>query len=581
MEKPNKSKKKMNSFNKNNEDSNIEIPKFPNELEKNIQIRETQEKLINVYEKMKIATDEYCQKIKDISKSLNPTIDNLEGKLQKIIFDLLNNISEMMKKIITKFEKKKINFSFKDMIESLRSKLDNFNKEYDEDLNILELIKKQYFDELNKYEIFIIKKELGLLESKNDNEINKKENKKKDKNTTSTDNHLKAFETQEKFIAIKSALKEKLKEIYLALNAERKLIYQSLIGNCKILYDIIKNDLNNLNEIIEEKRKFFFSENSNNLINDENINEQEIINTIFKEELYSFKFLSDDNNNTKEENEVEEEDISNRKKKKDKNENLNIDVLIGKLQESNFHRLINEIENNKIKFNKENSEKVQTLKDKNKIQSLINLIIDNPDEFDESKKNKLSSLLTYKGNQKTFMLYLNNYRAVGSFKMKQLTIEIFSDFFIYIIDFCFKNNNYKLIQIALILSSTYYYLGNKEKNNETEESEENKIYMSSQIKKSTTFMEKNFWLNYFKILVDEEIFKINNRIEQSTSEKQKKIAMFSSCFTLIKNMIDYDMEFVFINDILQEIIKEYKFTDSEKLEIINYLISENQEKSKK
>ena len=46
-------------------------------------------------------------------------------------------------------------------------------------------------------------------------------------------------------------------------------------------------------------------------------------------------------------------------------------------------------------------------------------------------------------------------------------------------------------------------------------------------------------------------------------------------------MIDYDMEFGFINDILQEIIKEYKFTDSEKLEIINYLISENQEKSKK
>ena len=580
MEKPNKSKKKMNSFNKNIEDSNIEIPKFQKELEKNIQIRETQEKLINVYEKMRIATDEYCQKIKDISKSLNPNIDNLEGRLQKIIFDLLNNISEMMKRIIIKFEKKKINFSFKDMIESLRSKLDNFNKEYDEDINILELIKKQYFDELNKYEIFIIKKELGLLESKNDNEINKKENKKKDKNLNLIDNHLKAFETQEKFIAIKSALKEKLKEIYLALNAERKLIYQSLMGNCKIIYDIIKNDLNNLNEIIEEKRKFFSSENSNKLINDENINEQEIINKIFKEELYSFKFLSNDIKNTKEENE-EEEDISNKKKKKDKNENLNIGILIGKLQESNFHSLINEIENNKIKFNKENSEKVKTLKDKNKIQSLINLIIDNPDEFDESKKNKLSSLLSYKGNQNTFMLYLNNYRAVGSFKMNQLTIKILSDFFIYIIDFCFKNDNCKLIQIALILSSTYYYLENKEKNNEKEESEENKIYLSSQIKKSTTFIEKNFWLNYFKILVDEEISKINTRIEQSTSEKQKNIAIFSSCFTLIKNMIDYDMEFGFINDILQEIIKEYKFTDSEKLEIINYLISENQEKSKK
>ena len=61
--------------------------------------------------------------------------------------------------------------AFKDMIESLRNKLDDFNKEYDEDLKILDFKKKEYFDEFNKYELFIINKELGLLETMNDNEI--------------------------------------------------------------------------------------------------------------------------------------------------------------------------------------------------------------------------------------------------------------------------------------------------------------------------------------------------------------------------------------------------------------------------
>ena len=39
--------------------------------------------------------------------------------------------------------------------------------------------RRAYFEEIKKYELYLIKKELGMLENNNENDVNKKDKKRK------------------------------------------------------------------------------------------------------------------------------------------------------------------------------------------------------------------------------------------------------------------------------------------------------------------------------------------------------------------------------------------------------------------
>ena len=172
-------------------------------------------------------------------------------------------------------------------------------------------------EEASKYEVFLINRELGLLDPKNDDEINiKKVRKKKDKNNPLIDNHLKVIEEQENYLAFKNDLIFQIKIILGCINTERKLVYNSLKLNTENLFKNINITLANINKIIAKEIASYFD---NNPIKDnENlINEDYAINTILKDDLYSFKFLS-----YNKENEIVKEDLKNKKKKNDKNEHL-------------------------------------------------------------------------------------------------------------------------------------------------------------------------------------------------------------------------------------------------------------------
>ena len=69
--------------------------------------------------------------------------------------------------------------------------------------------------------------------------------------------------------------------------------------------------------------------------------------------------------------------------------------------------------------------------------------------------------------------------------------------------------------------------------------------------------------------------------EITISDKQKSVAVYSSVFTLIKNMIDYDSDFVFINSVLEDVFRENKFSDTEKSDIVNFLMAESQQRKNK
>ena len=545
------------------------------ELGKNMEVHEFEEKIFDIFEDIKSATNEYCDKINQISKQLNSHQEKNIGIIQKIISKILKKSSEVMDNAIKVFEENK-RIPINNLYEDFNLKLDSFNKEYSQKIETMDSIRKNYREEVAQYEAYLINKELGLLESIN-NENNKK--KKKDKNIL-IDNHLKVFEQQEIYLAIKEDIQNKLKEIFKYINDGRKSIFSSLKQNIELFISSINICANELKNMISRVDEFYLKNPING--NEDLINEDNFINKIVKDDLYAFKFLLISKNTGIEENSEEQK---SKKKKKDKKDYLNVDSLLDKLDDENNMRLLKELDANQIKCNGDNNQKVTLLKNKKKIEKYLNIIIDEPDKLNVNYKNELNSLLEKnQDNQISFMQFLNNYRAKGSFELNKKTLIILCDFFISIVEKAVTNNDFKIIQFALILSLTYYHLKeaksigrNIQINNKI--NEERKIYMTNYLKKSKPFHSKEFWLNYLQALIHDEIDKLLKRKEKTISDKQKAVAVYSSSFTLIKNMVDYDLDFDFINQVLEEVCIQNKFKDEEKQEIANFLIAENQQKT--
>ena len=410
----------------------------------------------------------------------------------------------------------------------------------------------------------------------------KKKEKNKDKNKILNDNHERAHDKQELYIESKNELKTYLKNIIININSERILVYQALTHNCKIFHQVINEAIKNLHKSFKNGEVFI-----NNEINKYNeiVDEEFLINNIVKDELYSFKFLSIDKNKL---NKFNNEGDSNKKKKKDKkdkNEKLNIDNLLLELNDDNIISLLYKIKTNNIRLNKDNTDKIGLFGDKKAIESIIDLILNAPEKYDDDNKNKMISFLTSnEENHYSFMRYLNNYRTNGLFELKKLTITILCDLFTIIVEKALKDNNYKMIQYAFILSLTYCHIdenNNKDNKNNENNKNKNKIYLSRYLRNKKPFHEIKFWTNYFYSLVIDEEEKIAQRNNNQSDEKKKSVFIYTTSFTLIKNMIDYDLNFDFIKEILQEIFNKYKLKDTERSELVNYLIAEIQQNATK
>lgn len=552
------------------EEYNKAMDVIPKEIEKNNELRDFEEKMYDIYNSLKAATNNYCDEIRNIAKELNPNDKEYSGKIQKVIYDIIINIVEELESAIKKFKKDKSkNYQ---MFEEYIIPIDNFNKEIINKIEQFISDRKDYFEEMKKYEAFLINKELGLLDNK-ENDNNKKEKKKKHKDKNGlNDNHTESYDKQEKYINSKNALSSYFKDIIVNINSERILIYQSLSHNCFIFHKVINEGIKSMEEIL--KQVDLFINQGINKCNEGMINENNIINSIIKDELYSFKFLTNDKNNIN--NEEESPNKKKKKDKKDKQANLNVDNLLSNINDDNILTLINNIKENKIKLNNENTDKIGIFEDRKEIERLIDLILNDPDKFDENNKKEIFNLLSsHTENHYSFMKYLNNYRSNGLFELKKKTITILCDLFTLIVERAIKNNDFRIIQYSFILSLTYCHLEEENKN------DTNKIYMSKYLKNTKPFHEKNFWTNYFQSLIIDEEEKIAQRNNFKIDDKKKSVIIYSNIFTLLKNMIDYDLEFNFINEILQEIFSKNTFSDQEKSELVNYLMSEIEQKNKK
>ena len=426
----------------------------------------------------------------------------------------------------------------------------------------MECNKKIYHTEFNNFELGLIQDQIRQKEKELENKeekINEIDVKKDIKHNVNFDDNLSGIKSVQKmYLNTHKQLKSELLKIFELINIKRNLLL-------KIIHENFLNFLSNIHNVGEMINKRIDVENSSQFTfqNENYLKEiEEKVDNIFDDDIYQFKYLTKFNTI-----------IDEKREKLVKAENKDNDLL-EKLDDNDIEKITEKIEKYNIHFNQKNKHKIELIKTNKIIKAIAISIINTPEKFgEEEKENLLSLLKSSTDNQYLFVQYLNNYRGIEKFIFNSRTIKILCEIFEYILNLAFENKVFKLIQLSIILSQTYYHENDKSNENGKENS---KIYIIHYLKKLKLFKEKVFWKIYLEGIIEEEKKKIKANNTQNISEKQMSMIVFFSILTLTKNMIDCGLDMDLMTSITNEAFDTYNLPDNLKKDIINYLIVELQ-----
>ena len=532
--------------------------KISKEKDINSNINQFSQYLSDIFTSIKTLTNDYCIKLNQIIEKLNNTnkknknesqiILNMENYIYKTLKECTDIISKNFAKVECQKDEKDEN------LDKTEQNIDQLEEYLQLDINKMEFNRAAYLQEFNNFEISIIKEELDQKDNYDNDNDNKKKRIMIKEDDINNDNVSRILALQKSYFDISKKLRDEFKQILDMMHIKRKFILKTIYNEFKLFLSCINDTGEKINKITND-------ENTNNIFEDNEENSEKMdenINDIFKEDLYKFKFLSEFKTIKESKNEI-------------KNKRNNFEYLYDKLDENNIENIAKKLKKYDIQFSKENTEQFNVLQNNKIIKSKIDLIINAPLKFiPKERENFISLIKSSVQNQILFLQYLNNYRATGNLNLKELTINIFCEIFLHIL---MSSKDFKSIQLCIILSQTYYYEKDKPADNE---GEGNKIFMINYMKKWQIFKNKVFWKNYLDGLIDDEIKKINENKEKKISTKQMTTSVYSSIFTLTKNMVDFGLDMDFIINLTNEAFLKYNISDNLKKDIINYLIEELQ-----
>ena len=533
--------------------------KISKEKDINSNINQFSQYLSDIFTSIKTLTNDYCIKLNQIIEKLNNTnkknknesqiILNMENYIYKTLKECTDIISKNFAKVECQKDEKDEN------LDKTEQNIDQLEEYLQLDINKMEFNRAAYLQEFNNFEISIIKEELDQKENYgNDDDNEKKKRIMIKEDDINNDNVSRILALQKSYFDISKKLRDEFKQILNMMHIKRKFILKTIYNKFQLFLSCINDTGEKINKITND-------ENTNNIFEDNEENSEKMdekINDIFKEDLYKFKFLSEFKTIKESKNEI-------------KNKRNNFEYLYDKLDENNIENIAKKLKKYDIQFSKENTEQFNVLQNNKIIKSKIDLIINAPLKFiPKERENFISLIKSSVQNQILFLQYLNNYRATGNLNLKELTINIFCEIFLHIL---MSSKDFKSIQLCIILSQTYYYEKDKPADNE---GEGNKIFMINYMKKWQIFKNKVFWKNYLDGLIDDEIKKINESKEKKISTKQMTTSVYSSIFTMTKNMVDFGLDMDFIINLTNEAFLKYNISDNLKKDIINYLIEELQ-----
>ena len=483
-------------------------------------------------------TKKYCGQIATLALKLKPMANTIEGDLTQAIQGILLFNSISLETLANEMQNifKASTYQKDNSIQIL----DDFSKMFQEKLSDLLNNYGAYVNEIENYEKYLMKEEMGIKNnSLENNELN-----------NNIENVLRLRKNYVDKIAPMNEFLNKLSDFGLK---QEKLLNEEFFNISKIFVD-------KLNECLEGQKKKY---------QDQSAVLAELFNKIQSSKLENLKARVQDYSlhclsiyiNYKDAIRMKLNNGSDNQK--GKNFDLYKDITL-----ENIENIIQKMKNNGLEIKNKDLEDLEIEKVKDFIESKTKFLLSKTDEkFSLEDKNKIIEYIKNKEEYRLFFLQLlNNDRAKGG-RIQNLNIfNYIGEIFKCINDIMLDNNDYKSFKYVSIISMTYYY---------SEEKNGKKVYIYEFIKDNKRLKDINFWKCYVKHIVDLEI-KNNPTKEELKNEKTEqnklKFAAFSNVLTIANNMINFNLDENFVNEFISVVQKEYSLSKEEISQIKDLMV---------
>jgi len=468
---------------------------------------------------------------------------------------------------------------------TLNTKKNEFLENYSKQIAEIAQYNSDYHIEFTKYEDFLMKKHLGI-ENKNEQ---KKENNNCDKNNSNNK-------------------KKNIKDVEQVDNSNDN----NNVLKTKEIQDIIMKLAQESNDNIKKDLSYFFGLKKSS---EEQIYQllkgfgDSLIQGFFKEQNYMENLVAFNDKLAKKMETIEKKELEGYKhillnlkpyslKFFPNKNNEKLEMNINDLKFIDYEKIydiIMEIKDNALMMSEENLIKFEEIQKILYINHVIDSFFDKnygetkADKDKEKEKGKLK--ITETDEQKlykmknyfeldeiyrsSFIRHLNNKRVNGNLRINRKASEVLGDLLFNLCKNAIRDKDYPVFKIVSFLSVTYYFMENNKK-----------VYICKYLNSFPEFSNKQFWIDYLKAIIDEELKK-NNIVDKSISDyaytelknlKSKKIhvVIYSNIISLTKSMVDFGLKKDFITDWLELVVNNILYIEeSEKGEIMN-IINEEQ-----
>ena len=210
---------------------------------------------------------------------------------------------------------------------------------------------------------------------------------------------------------------------------------------------------------------------------------------------------------------------------------------------------------------------------KNKLREVIYKFFDKNKTTTEEDKKQLYELIAEPRTHHLFLIVLAKLRTNNRFCRDRFLIELLSDIMLKLLDQAQKTADFYVAKNCLILSQTFFFYDEKDKNK--------KIYISNYIKKHQWLQSPRFWGDFILRQILSEFNKVEERnkgndrmiisLKKYIPENMKpriSEVIFSQLLPYVGNMTEVEIDKKVIITIVDAILEKYPFVpESNKVEI--------------
>ena len=541
------------------------VTEFINEKSSNIiAIRKGINDIKDLFKDYIQITKTYCTQIASLALKLKPLANTIWGDLTQAIQGILlfnsislENLAKGMGEIFKNSKTKKR--------DSGVSGLEEFSNIYQVQLSDLISNYCLYITELEKYERYLMNKEMGFDNDVNSNS-NKGENNKDNTNNTinqsSTPNDNKIEKLTNNLETVLSFRKKYLDKVG-PINAlvhklvefgikEEKLLNEEFLNISKIF-------VGKLNECLEGQKKKYEDQNSVLLELYNKIKSEKFDNINSGIQEYSLHSLSIY---------INAKNLDRNKIKNGKQYALNQKgeefEIYKNITLKNVENIMKEIKRNGLEIKEKDLEDFEIEKVKDFISKKVELMFNKTDDnFSDEDKNQMVKYFQENDDYILFFLQLlNNDRAKGGEIFNINIFKYIGEIFKNINDIVLKKDNYKYFNYVSILSLTYFIQeGNTKK------------YVYEYIKDNKKLKDLNFWQKYAKFIIKYETDKIPKEKENEINNKSEKLKLtgFANILAIVNNMVNFGLEQDFIDKFISFCATAFSLTTEQIQQIKEFI----------